>query len=96
MHLRFEEDMVNFSCCVFDGSDNEKELDAARENRLEREVYKARPCNKAWNNQDEWEMSTHTFGGLGMETWLIGLKGVLALALLLGTKHTRIIAIFTI
>ncbi|XP_008674839.1 protein ESMERALDA 1-like isoform X1 [Zea mays] len=32
VHLRFEEDMVAFSCCVFDGGDNEKkELDAARE-----------------------------------------------------------------
>ncbi|KAG8078444.1 hypothetical protein GUJ93_ZPchr0007g5792 [Zizania palustris] len=32
VHLRFEEDMVAFSCCVFDGGDEEKkELDAARE-----------------------------------------------------------------
>ncbi|KAL6614186.1 hypothetical protein ACP70R_036456 [Stipagrostis hirtigluma subsp. patula] len=32
VHLRFEEDMVAFSCCVFDGGDDEKkELDAARE-----------------------------------------------------------------
>jgi hypothetical protein len=32
VHLRFEEDMVAFSCCVFDGGEKEKkELDAARE-----------------------------------------------------------------
>ncbi|KAM3352461.1 hypothetical protein ACQJBY_023987 [Aegilops geniculata] len=32
VHLRFEEDMVAFSCCVFDGGDEEKkELDEARE-----------------------------------------------------------------
>ncbi|KAL5228823.1 hypothetical protein ABZP36_017088 [Zizania latifolia] len=32
VHLRFEEDMVAFSCCVFDSGDEEKkELDAARE-----------------------------------------------------------------
>lgn len=32
VHLRFEEDMVAFSCCVFDGDDDEKkELDEARE-----------------------------------------------------------------
>ncbi|KAK1668115.1 hypothetical protein QYE76_056274 [Lolium multiflorum] len=32
VHLRFEEDMVAFSCCVFDGGDEEKkELDVARE-----------------------------------------------------------------
>lgn len=32
VHLRFEEDMVAFSCCVFDGGDEEKkELDMARE-----------------------------------------------------------------
>ncbi|XP_040375929.1 protein ESMERALDA 1-like [Oryza brachyantha] len=32
VHLRFEEDMVAFSCCVFDGGEEEKmELDAARE-----------------------------------------------------------------
>ncbi|KAL6841363.1 hypothetical protein ACP4OV_028881 [Aristida adscensionis] len=32
VHLRFEEDMVAFSCCVYDGGDEEKkELDAARE-----------------------------------------------------------------
>ncbi|KAK9276095.1 hypothetical protein L1049_005626 [Liquidambar formosana] len=32
VHLRFEEDMVAFSCCVFDGGDKEKEdMKAARE-----------------------------------------------------------------
>ncbi|KAJ0983995.1 hypothetical protein J5N97_002351 [Dioscorea zingiberensis] len=32
VHLRFEEDMVAFSCCVFDGGEQEKtEMDAARE-----------------------------------------------------------------
>ncbi|XP_024316058.1 protein ESMERALDA 1 isoform X2 [Brachypodium distachyon] len=32
VHLRFEEDMVAFSCCVYDGGDEEKkEMDAARE-----------------------------------------------------------------
>lgn len=32
VHLRFEEDMVAFSCCVFDGGPKEKEdMDAARE-----------------------------------------------------------------
>ncbi|XP_039829414.1 protein ESMERALDA 1-like isoform X2 [Panicum virgatum] len=32
VHLRFEEDMVAFSCCIFDGGDNEKkQLDVARE-----------------------------------------------------------------
>eukprot|EP00250_Pteridium_aquilinum_P012599 c20826_g1_i1 orf=410-1309(+) len=32
VHLRFEEDMVAFSCCVYDGGEEEKrELDAARE-----------------------------------------------------------------
>ncbi|KAL1568578.1 Protein ESMERALDA 1 [Salvia divinorum] len=32
VHLRFEEDMVAFSCCVYDGGDKEKlDMDAARE-----------------------------------------------------------------
>ncbi|XP_025881497.1 protein ESMERALDA 1 isoform X1 [Oryza sativa Japonica Group] len=32
VHLRFEEDMVAFSCCVYDGGDEEKkEMNAARE-----------------------------------------------------------------
>ncbi|XP_057481518.1 protein ESMERALDA 1 isoform X2 [Actinidia eriantha] len=32
VHLRFEEDMVAFSCCIFDGGDKEKnDMDAARE-----------------------------------------------------------------
>lgn len=32
VHLRFEEDMVAFSCCIYNGGDDEKlELDAARE-----------------------------------------------------------------
>ncbi|KAL2558944.1 O-fucosyltransferase family protein [Forsythia ovata] len=32
VHLRFEEDMVAFSCCVYDGGDGEKrDMDAARE-----------------------------------------------------------------
>ncbi|GAA0172643.1 hypothetical protein LIER_26430 [Lithospermum erythrorhizon] len=32
VHLRFEEDMVAFSCCIFDGGEEEKlEMDAARE-----------------------------------------------------------------
>uniref|UniRef100_A0A804Q2L7 O-fucosyltransferase family protein n=1 Tax=Zea mays TaxID=4577 RepID=A0A804Q2L7_MAIZE len=32
VHLRFEEDMIAFSCCVYDGGDEEKkEMDAARE-----------------------------------------------------------------
>ncbi|EMS66777.1 hypothetical protein TRIUR3_19446 [Triticum urartu] len=32
VHLRFEEDMVAFSCCVYDGGDEEKkEMDVARE-----------------------------------------------------------------
>ncbi|XP_042501600.1 protein ESMERALDA 1-like isoform X1 [Macadamia integrifolia] len=32
VHLRFEEDMVAFSCCVFDGGDEEKkDMNAARE-----------------------------------------------------------------
>ncbi|XP_058108174.1 protein ESMERALDA 1 [Magnolia sinica] len=32
VHLRFEEDMVAFSCCVFDGGEEEKrDMDAARE-----------------------------------------------------------------
>ncbi|KAL5726911.1 O-fucosyltransferase 10 [Ranunculus cassubicifolius] len=32
VHLRFEEDMVDFSCCVYDGGDTEKaEMDSARE-----------------------------------------------------------------
>ncbi|XP_057777425.1 protein ESMERALDA 1-like [Salvia miltiorrhiza] len=32
VHLRFEEDMVAFSCCVYDGGDREKlDMDAARE-----------------------------------------------------------------
>eukprot|EP00249_Psilotum_nudum_P009990 c22267_g1_i1 orf=176-1585(+) len=32
VHLRFEEDMVAFSCCVYDGGEEEKrEMDAARE-----------------------------------------------------------------
>ncbi|XP_015895500.1 protein ESMERALDA 1 isoform X1 [Ziziphus jujuba] len=32
VHLRFEEDMVAFSCCIFDGGKKEKEdMDAARE-----------------------------------------------------------------
>ncbi|KAH7428695.1 hypothetical protein KP509_09G012400 [Ceratopteris richardii] len=32
VHLRFEEDMVAFSCCTYDGGEEEKrELDAARE-----------------------------------------------------------------
>ncbi|KAL8531857.1 hypothetical protein ACS0TY_008454 [Phlomoides rotata] len=32
VHLRFEEDMVAFSCCVYDGGENEKlDMDAARE-----------------------------------------------------------------
>ncbi|KAG6407776.1 hypothetical protein SASPL_130774 [Salvia splendens] len=32
VHLRFEEDMVAFSCCVYDGGDQEKlDMDAARE-----------------------------------------------------------------
>ncbi|KAL3501885.1 hypothetical protein ACH5RR_036334 [Cinchona calisaya] len=32
VHLRFEEDMVAFSCCVYDGGNNEKrDMDAARE-----------------------------------------------------------------
>lgn len=32
VHLRFEEDMVAFSCCVFDGGEHEKvDMDAARE-----------------------------------------------------------------
>ncbi|KAI4381471.1 hypothetical protein MLD38_007540 [Melastoma candidum] len=32
VHLRFEEDMVAFSCCVFDGGDQEKnDMNAARE-----------------------------------------------------------------
>ncbi|CAA6654970.1 unnamed protein product [Spirodela intermedia] len=32
VHLRFEEDMVAFSCCVFDGGEKEKkDMDAARE-----------------------------------------------------------------
>ncbi|KAJ7300205.1 hypothetical protein O6H91_06G050400 [Diphasiastrum complanatum] len=32
VHLRFEEDMVAFSCCIYDGGEEEKmELDAARE-----------------------------------------------------------------
>ncbi|KAH7302110.1 hypothetical protein KP509_23G057100 [Ceratopteris richardii] len=32
VHLRFEEDMVAFSCCVYDGGEEEKlQLDAARE-----------------------------------------------------------------
>ncbi|XAR63642.1 hypothetical protein NMG60_11023660 [Bertholletia excelsa] len=32
VHLRFEEDMVAFSCCIFDGGNKEKEdMDAARE-----------------------------------------------------------------
>eukprot|EP00249_Psilotum_nudum_P003058 c16374_g2_i1 orf=1-1251(-) len=32
VHLRFEEDMVAFSCCIYDGGEEEKhEMDAARE-----------------------------------------------------------------
>ncbi|XP_019068435.1 protein ESMERALDA 1-like isoform X2 [Solanum lycopersicum] len=32
VHLRFEEDMVAFSCCIYDGGDKEKiDMDAARE-----------------------------------------------------------------
>ncbi|KAG6553081.1 hypothetical protein Mapa_005418 [Marchantia paleacea] len=32
IHLRFEEDMVAFSCCIYDGGEQEKiEMDAARE-----------------------------------------------------------------
>lgn len=32
VHLRFEEDMVAFSCCIYDGGENEKrDMDAARE-----------------------------------------------------------------
>lgn len=32
VHLRFEEDMVAFSCCIYDGGDKEKQdMDAARE-----------------------------------------------------------------
>ncbi|KAG6526692.1 hypothetical protein ZIOFF_016693 [Zingiber officinale] len=32
VHLRFEEDMVAFSCCIFDGGEEEKQdMDAARE-----------------------------------------------------------------
>ncbi|KAM7486910.1 hypothetical protein LguiA_002919 [Lonicera macranthoides] len=32
VHLRFEEDMVAFSCCIYDGGKNEKtDMDAARE-----------------------------------------------------------------
>nr|GLL41682.1 uncharacterized protein At1g04910-like isoform X1 [Ipomoea trifida] len=32
VHLRFEEDMVAFSCCIYDGGDSEKkDMDAARE-----------------------------------------------------------------
>ncbi|XP_070043340.1 protein ESMERALDA 1 isoform X1 [Nicotiana tomentosiformis] len=32
VHLRFEEDMVAFSCCIFDGGEEEKrDMDAARE-----------------------------------------------------------------
>ncbi|KAI3969098.1 hypothetical protein MKW92_005261 [Papaver armeniacum] len=48
VHLRFEEDMVAFSCCIYDGGETEKmEMEAAREkgwrDKFKRKTYIIRP-----------------------------------------------------
>ncbi|RZC54285.1 hypothetical protein C5167_013132 [Papaver somniferum] len=48
VHLRFEEDMVAFSCCTYDGGETEKmEMEAAREkgwrDKFKRKTYIIRP-----------------------------------------------------
>ncbi|CAD6271933.1 unnamed protein product [Miscanthus lutarioriparius] len=87
VHLRFEKDMIAFSCCVYDGGDEEKEMDAAREIGWRGKFTKRGPGNKTRSDQNEWKMSSYTFGAIRLQsfwhlerfteqrrTWLLFLK----------------------
>ena len=59
--------MIAFSCCVYDGGDEEKkEMDAAREIGWRGKFTKRGPGNKTRSDQNEWKMSSYTFGGMSV------------------------------